>query len=56
MTEVDGEEMKVTYLDKGNQKAYTWADSAWIAANDIVKLVPAQTLLPGRGISFRFDE
>ncbi|KAK7115487.1 hypothetical protein V1264_001343 [Littorina saxatilis] len=57
VTEVDGEELKVTYLDKekGNEKNYTWADSAWITANDIVKTVPAPTLLPGRGISFRFD-
>ena len=56
VTEVDEEELKVTYLDKVKGKdVYTWADSAWVTTSDIVKKVAAPSLVPGRGIAFSFD-
>ena len=54
---IDGVELKVHYLvsKPGKDAVHTWAETAWILLEDLVKKVPAPALVPGHGIAFSFN-
>ena len=54
--EIDEDELKVHYLvKKPASDIFVWSDTAWVSTKDVVRTVPAPSLVPGRGIGFMFQ-